>query len=224
MAKMNALHDVMLDSLRDLFSAEKQLVQALPKMAKGADTPELQTAFSEHLEVTKGHVNRLEQVFAELDVAARAKHCKGMEGLIAEGKELLEADVEGAVKDAGLIGAAQKVEHYEIAAYGTLIAMATEMGHMKVADLLRQSLEEEKEADSALTDLAESSINPQANSGPGGMHEEAEDEESDDAAQDNDNRSRSQLTSGGESDMEEDSAEVAVKPAPRSNRPPKAKR
>ncbi len=171
MPKMAALHDVMLDSLRDLLSAEKQLVQALPKMAKGAETPALQQAFTEHLEVTKGQVDRLEAVFAELDLAARAKHCKGMEGLIAEGKELLDADGEGAVKDAGLIGAAQKVEHYEIAAYGTLIAMANEMGHRKVSELLQQSLAEEKEADAMLTQLAESSINPQANSGPGGMHE-----------------------------------------------------
>src|SRR5690349_10009301 len=121
MPKVDGLHGLMIDNLRDMLSAEKQLVQALPRMVKAADTPELQEAIRNHLEQTRGHVNRLEQVFKELDTAPRAKHCKGMEGLLEEGKEVFDMDTEPTVKDAGLIAAAQKVEHYEIAGYGTLI-------------------------------------------------------------------------------------------------------
>jgi ferritin-like metal-binding protein YciE len=155
----------MIDNLRDMLSAEKQLVQALPRMAKAAETPELQEAIQNHLEQTKGHVNRLEQVFQELEMAPRAKHCKGMEGLLEEGKEVLELDTEATVKDAGLIGAAQKVEHYEIAAYGTLVALANQMGHTSVAEILQQTLEEEKEADALLTEIAENSVNQEAETG-----------------------------------------------------------
>lgn len=155
----------MIDNLRDVLSAEKQLVQALPRMAKEAETPELQKAIQDHLEQTKGHVNRLEKIFEELDTAPRAKHCKGMEGLLEEGKEVFELDTDPATKDAGLIGAAQKVEHYEIAAYGTLIAMANQMGHTTVAKILEQTLTEEKEADALLTQIAEGAVNQAAESG-----------------------------------------------------------
>lgn len=184
MPKVEGLHGLMIDSLRDMLSAEKQLVQALPRMAKAADTPELQEAIQNHLEQTKGHVNRLERVFQELDTAPRAKHCKGMEGLLEEGKEVLEFDTDAAVKDAGLIGAAQKVEHYEIAGYGTLIALANQMGHTTVAEILSETLEEEKQADALLTQIAENAVNPEAETGMD-EGEEGDKEEKGDA-----NRSR----------------------------------
>jgi ferritin-like metal-binding protein YciE len=168
MPKLADLHTVMVDNLRDLLSAEKQLVQALPKMAKGATTEDLRNAFTNHLDQTKEHVSRLEQAFAELGITPRAKHCKGMEGLIEEGKEVLEADGEGAAIDAGLIAAAQRVEHYEIAAYGSIIAMADQMGHTTVAEILRRTLDEEKSADELLSGIAEGGVNAEANAGAEG--------------------------------------------------------
>lgn len=156
MTKIADLNDLLVDELRDILSAEKQLVKALPKMAKGAASPELQSAFSEHLEVTMTHVTRVQEALSALGQAERAKHCKGMEGLIEEGSEMLEAEADGPVKDNGLIGAAQRVEHYEIAAYGTVCALADKLGMEKVSTLLRQSLLEEKEADQKLTQIAES--------------------------------------------------------------------
>jgi ferritin-like metal-binding protein YciE len=177
MPKLADLHTVMIDNLRDLLSAEKQLVQALPKMAKGATTEELKTAFTDHLGQTKEHVSRLEQAFTELGVTPRAKHCKGMEGLLEEGKEVLEADGEGAAIDAGLISAAVRVEHYEIAAYGSVIAMAEQMGHTTVAEILRQTLEEEEAADELLTGIAEGGVNAEANGGAEGSMPEGEEVE-----------------------------------------------
>jgi ferritin-like metal-binding protein YciE len=168
MTKLATLHDLMVDNLRDLYSAEKQLVQALPRLAKGASDPRLQSAFADHLEATKQHVSRLEEAFTDLDLSARAKHCKGMEGLLEEGKEILGADGEPAVLDAGLISAAQRVEHYEIAAYGSAIAMAEQMGHTTVAELLRRTLDEEKQADQLLSGIAEGGINADANAGEEG--------------------------------------------------------
>ena len=159
------LEDMLVETLRDTFDAEKQLVKALPKMAKAAQADELRAAFEEHLEVTKGQVARLEKVFAELGVAARGKHCVAMEGLIEEGKELIEEDHDPEVKDAGLIAAAQKVEHYEIAAYGTLRTWAEMLGYGTAAELLQQSLTEESEADEALSQLAMTSVNVEAEDG-----------------------------------------------------------
>jgi ferritin-like metal-binding protein YciE len=159
------LEDMLVETLRDTFDAEKQLVKALPKMAKAAHADELRAAFEEHLEVTKGQVARLEKVFAELGVAARGKHCVAMEGLIEEGKELIEEDHDPEVKDAGLIAAAQKVEHYEIAAYGTVRTWAEMLGYGKAAELLQQSLNEESEADEALSQLAMTSVNVEAEDG-----------------------------------------------------------
>jgi ferritin-like metal-binding protein YciE len=205
MPKVEGLHGLMIDNLRDMLSAEKQLVQALPRMAKAAETPELQEAIQNHLEQTKGHVNRLEQVFQELEMAPRAKHCKGMEGLLEEGKEVLEFDTEASVKDAGLIGAAQKVEHYEIAAYGTLVALANQMGHTSVAEILQQTLEEEKEADALLTEIAENTVNQQAETG-------MEDEEGEEAGG-NGARAAQARRSGGASsdgDLTEDEDEPAT--------------
>ena len=159
---IDTLESLFVHELKDLLSAEKQLTKALPKMAKGAASDALKTAFEEHLEQTKGHVARLEEIFAMLDKSPRAQLCKGMEGLIEEGAELLEEEGEPIVKDAALIGAAQRVEHYEIAAYGTARTLAELLGNDEAAELLQQTLDEEKETDEKLTELAMSEINVEA--------------------------------------------------------------
>jgi len=160
--KLQNLENLFLHEIKDLFSAEKQLIRALPKMAKGASSEQLRAAFEEHLEQTKVHVERLEKVFSIIDKTARAEHCKAMEGLIEEGSDLLEQDGSPAVKDAGLIGAAQKVEHYEIAAYGTVRTLAEQLGKDDAVELLQQTLDEEKETDAKLTQLAMSEVNTDA--------------------------------------------------------------
>ena len=148
------LHDLFVEELRDVYDAEKQLTKALPKMAKATANEELRTAFEEHLEITRMQIGRLEEVFKTLGVAARGKPCKGMKGLIEEGQEKIEELDEGSTMDAALIGSAQKVEHYEIAAYGTLATFAEVLELEDAKDLLGQTLEEEKEADERLTSLA----------------------------------------------------------------------
>lgn len=148
------LEELFVHEVRDLFDAEKQILKALPKMIKAVDTDELRTALEEHRDVTETHVERLEQVFKHLDMAARGKKCAGMEGLLKEGSSLLEEDAEPVVLDAAVIGAAQKVEHYEICAYGTLIAFAEQLGYDEIAELLSETLEEEKEADDTLSEIA----------------------------------------------------------------------
>jgi ferritin-like metal-binding protein YciE len=150
------------DELKDLYSAENQLVKALPKMAKAASSDELRQGFEEHLEQTKEHVQRLEKIFQAIGESPKGKKCKGMEGLIEEGSEAMEEDYEGNVKDAALIGAAQRVEHYEIAGYGTVRSMAETLGEDDHVSLLEETLEEEKATDEKLTELAEQ-INTQAN-------------------------------------------------------------
>ena len=159
MPPMNTLHDLMIHQLRDIYSAEKQLVQALPKMARNATSEELQNAFRSHLQETEEHVSRLEQGFEMLGVTGRGMKCKAMEGLIEEGAELLEEEVAPAVLDAALIAAAQRIEHYEIAAYGTVCEYARSMGHDELLSLLDSTLAEEKQADETLTSLAETGIN-----------------------------------------------------------------
>src|SRR5271167_977521 len=149
------LKDLYIDELKDIYSAETQLVKALPKMAKAAASDELRDGFEEHLQQTKGHVSRLEQIFADLDEKPTGKKCMGMEGLIKEGGEAAEEDYEGEAKDAALIGAAQRVEHYEIAAYGTVRAMAEKLGEDNAVKLLSQTLQEEKDTDVKLSDLAD---------------------------------------------------------------------
>ena len=173
------MQDLFIEQLKDLYSAEKQLVQALPKMAKAATTPELAQAITDHLSQTQNHVSRLEECFEHLNASARGKRCKGMEGLIEEGKETIEEEGEGIVKDAGLIAAAQRVEHYEISGYGTAKTMASLLGLDDLADLLEETLGEEEEADKLLSQIAMDQVNPQALSvGNGGrMEEEPEDEE-----------------------------------------------
>jgi len=161
-SKMATLEDLYTDLLKDLYSAEKQLVKALPKMAKNSESPDLQKAFQEHLKQTEGHVERIERIFSELDGSPRGKKCVGMEGLIEEGNELLQEDTEPNVLDAGLIAAAQKVEHYEIASYGTARAWAERLGYNSAARLLQQTLEEESMANEKLTKIAESHINMEA--------------------------------------------------------------
>ena len=149
-----SLRDVLIDEMKDLYSAENQLIKALPKTAKGTNSPELKQAFLNHLEETKGHVVRLKQCFELLGTKAVAKHCKGMEGAIAEVKEALEEEEEGALLDAGIIGAAARVEHYEIAGYTASIAMAKTIGATEVAGLLTQTLNEEINAGKLVMTLA----------------------------------------------------------------------
>ncbi len=156
-----SLHELYIDELKDLYNAENQLVKALPKMARAATSPDLKSGFEEHLEQTKGHVQRLEEIFENLGTSPKGKKCKGMEGLIEEGSEAI-GEYDGAVLDAALIGAAQRVEHYEMAGYGTAIAFGKEMGHSDHVALLEETLEEEKETDEKLTELS-STINSDAN-------------------------------------------------------------
>ena len=162
MAETGSLHDAFVDELRDTYDAERQLTKALAKLAKAASSPDLKDAFSSHLEETQGQIGRLEQVFASLDEKVRGKHCDGIAGIIEEGKSIMEEDFDEASMDACLIAAGQRAEHYEMAAYGTLVAWAKAMGHDEAADLLQQTLEEEKAADEKLSSLAEGGINRSA--------------------------------------------------------------
>lgn len=154
MAKLEGLHDLFLEQLKDMYDSEKQLIKALPKMAKEAENEQLKRAIEHHLEETKGQAERLERVFESVEAKARGKHCAGMEGIIDEGKEMLDQDAEPAVRDAGIIASAQRVEHYEIAAYGTLVAYAKDMGHREAVTLLQQNLQEEEAADRKLTEIS----------------------------------------------------------------------
>ena len=163
--EMESLKELYVEELKDLYSAEKQLVKALPKMAKNATNAELQQAFTKHLEETEGHVERLEQIFEMLGERAGGKKCKGMEGLIEEAKELLEEDAAEEVLDAGLISKAQHVEHYEMAGYGTVRTYAQQLGLDDQAELLQQTLDEESNANELLTQIAESSVNLEAEQG-----------------------------------------------------------
>jgi ferritin-like metal-binding protein YciE len=161
------LRELFVDELKDIYWAEKHLTKALPKMKKASTSQELANAFDEHLTVTQAQIGRLEQVFEMLDMAARAKKCEAMDGLVTEAQNLMEELPKGtAVRDAGLIIAAQKVEHYEIAAYGSLVQLAKTMGENEIADLLQLTLDEEKEADQLLTELAVSGINISAENEP----------------------------------------------------------
>ena len=163
--EMESLRDLYLEELKDVYNAEKQLLKALPRMARAATHDELRSAFEDHLNVTEEQVRRLETIFDDLGKPARGKKCMGMEGLIAEGKEMMEEDMEPEVLDAALISAAQRVEHYEIAAYGTLRTYARQLGFDNHAELLQQTLNEEGEADKLLTQIAESAVNIDAEVG-----------------------------------------------------------
>ena len=159
---LNSMDELFLNELKDVYNAEKQLVAALPRMAKGAHSPKLQQAITKHLRETEGHVKRLEQIFQSLGEPLRGKKCKGMEGLIDEGKEILEEGGAAEVIDAAIISAAQRVEHYEIAAYGCLRTYAQLLGNTAADRLLQQTLEEEEATDKALTALGEGGINQAA--------------------------------------------------------------
>ena len=160
--KFTSLEDILTDELKDLYSAENQLVKALASMAKGVDSEDLRSIFDEHLKQTRKHVERLETICQKLDISPKGKKCVGMQGLIEEGTEMLNSKGESEPLEAGVVGAAQRVEHYEIAAYGTARAHARQLGFMEIADLLDQTLTEEKQANDKLTYIAENRINVQA--------------------------------------------------------------
>lgn len=162
MAETSTLHDAFLDELRDMYHAEKQLTKALPKLAKAATSAALVEAFESHLAETENHVARLEQVFESLGETARAKTCDGMKGIVDEASSMMEESFDENTMDAVLIASAQRAEHYEIAAYGTLVAWARQMEHQDAAELLQQNLDEESAADEKLTEIAESGINQTA--------------------------------------------------------------
>ena len=172
---VESLNELFVEQLRDLYDAENQLIKALPKMAKEASSDELRQGIEEHLEQTRGHAERLEQIFEQLGEKAKGKKCKAMQGLLDEGKEVLEEDMEEDTKDAAIIAAAQRVEHYEISGYGTARTYANLLGENEAAGLLEETLNEEKETDQKLTQLAEE-INVEAAEGSG--EEEGEEEES----------------------------------------------
>ena len=162
MAKLSSLNDLLIDELKDLYDAEHQITKALPKMAKAASSAQLQNAFTSHLAETENHIKRLEQVFNAMNQKATRKTCKAMKGLLEEGDEVLEEKADPEVKDAALIGAAQRVEHYEMAGYGTVRTFAQTLGLTDVAELLQQTLDEEGNADKKLTQIAEGRVNERA--------------------------------------------------------------
>lgn len=171
------LHDALIDEIKDLYDAEKQLVKALPKMAKSATSEELRAAIESHLAETNGQIGRLERVFELIDEKPRGKHCAGMAGILEEGSAVLEEDFEGAVLDACIIASGQRAEHYEIAAYGTCVAWAEALGLTDVAELLGETLAEEKAADEKLSALAEGDINEAATADDSASDDEEQEEE-----------------------------------------------
>ena len=181
MAKTTSLHDLLIDELKDLYSAETQLTIALPKMAKAANDEALKAGFEEHLDQTHEHIARLDRVMELLEASPRGKTCKAMKGLVAEGEEKIDEDASPAVKDAALICAAQKVEHYEIAGYGSVRTFAEILGQDEVVALLQETLDEEAETDRRLTELA-SSLNIKAEKGGDEEEEDEVDEEEDEDA------------------------------------------
>jgi ferritin-like metal-binding protein YciE len=163
--KVKSLRELYIEELKDIYDAEKELVKALPKMAKAAGSPKLQSAFESHLEQTRGHVQRLEQIFEGLGETAKTKKCVGMRGIIEEGEDVVDQDGETSVRDAGLIAGGQRAEHYEMAIYGSRRTWAGQLGDNRAVRLLQETLEEEKEADRKLTEIAESSVNTAAATG-----------------------------------------------------------
>jgi ferritin-like metal-binding protein YciE len=172
----NSLQELYVEQLRDLYNAESQLVKALPKMAKAAHSDELRKGLEHHLEQTKGHVDRLEQIFGAMDESPKGRKCAGMEGLVEEGEEVIKERSDSDALDSGLIASAQRVEHYEIAGYGTVRTFAELLGEDEAVKLLQQTLGEEKETDEKLTELAKQ-VNAQAMSAGGNSEMEEEDDE-----------------------------------------------
>jgi ferritin-like metal-binding protein YciE len=173
--KLTGLKELFLDELKDLYSAESQLVKALPKMAKTASSEPLQEAFNDHLEQTRGHVNRLEQISEKMGVKLSGKKCKAMEGLIKEGKEIIDSEGDDNIIDLALIAAAQRVEHYEISAYGSARALAEQLGDSSAVQLLQETLDEESAADEKLTNIAQKDLYPRTKQGSADMEAEEED-------------------------------------------------
>jgi ferritin-like metal-binding protein YciE len=193
MSTETTLHTLMVDEIRDLYHAERQLVKALPRLARAATSPALRDALENHLSETEEQVTRLEKVFDLLDESARPKTCAGMLGIIEEGSDLIKESEKGSALDAGIIGGAQRAEHYEMAAYGTVLAWAKAMGHGEVVDLLQATLDEEKAADEKLTALAEAGINEAAKAGA----ESESDEESGESRSGTRGRRPSRMTASG---------------------------
>ena len=162
--KLDSLRDLLIEELRDLYNAETQLVDALPKMAEAASSHELKSAFEHHLEETRRHVSRLDSIFKQIDEKSSGETCEAMKGLVKEGEIFIKAEADPDVRDAGLIGAAQRVEHYEMAGYGTARALARRLGDNQMAEILQQTLNEEGEANKKLTSIAESQVNVAADS------------------------------------------------------------
>lgn len=184
------LQEFFIEELKDIYWAEKHLIKALPKMQKAATSEELANAFADHFEATEEHVSRLEEVFEKMGETAKTKKCEAMEGLIKEGEEIIdETEDDTSTRDVGLIMAAQKIEHYEIATYGSLATLANTLGREDVAELLKQTLAEEKEADELLTSIAESNVNNAANT-EGANEEEEEDVEEGEEEEDDENDER----------------------------------
>ena len=196
---LNSLHDLYVEELKDLYNAENQLLKALPQMAKKATAPELKAAFTDHLAVTHTQIERLTTIFTALDVSPKGKKCKAMEGLVAEGKEVIDETGDPAVIDAALIASAQRVEHYEMAGYGCLRTFAHLLGYEDAAKLLQETLDEEHEADKKLTVLAETIINIEA--------DEADDDDSDEGDEDEDDDE--DMEEEDEEDEEDEEEEVA---------------
>jgi ferritin-like metal-binding protein YciE len=165
---VKTMEDLFLEEIRDLYDAEKQLVKALPKMAKACTSEELRSAFTEHLEQTRGHVDRLDRIFTAIGAKSGGAKCAAMEGLVKEGEEMISMTDDGMVRDAGLIAAAQRVEHYEMAGYGSARTFAQHLGRNEAVQLLQETLDEEKETDERLTEIAESMVNERANAESGG--------------------------------------------------------
>ncbi len=174
--KLNTLKDLYIEELRDIYSAETQIVKALPKVAEACTSDELKSAIEDHLDQTKEQVERLDEIFESIGTPSKGRRCVAMEGLIKEAQEQLAEEMADDIKDAAIIGACQKIEHYEIAVYGTVCTYAKLLGRDDDLDLLGQSLDEEKEADETLTDIAENTINPEA-AGAGQMEGEEQEEE-----------------------------------------------
>jgi ferritin-like metal-binding protein YciE len=183
---LNSLHDLYVEELKDLYNAENQLIKALPQMAKKATAPELKSAFTDHLEVTRKQIDRLEQIFTKLETSPKGKKCKAMEGLVAEGKEVIDEKGDPAVIDAALIAMAQRIEHYEIAGYGCVRTFANLLGYTDAANHLQETLNEEGEADKKLTQLAETVINVQADEVDDDDADEPEDEDEEPEEDDDD--------------------------------------
>ncbi len=198
-----SLQDVFIEELRDLYSAENQIVKALPKMAKAADNEDLKAAFKTHLEETKGQVDRLKQAFEHLGKKPTGQHCNGMEGVVAEGKEAIESDEEGAVKDVQLIGAALRVEHYEIAGYTAAIAIAKTLGQKEIADLLTETLKEEQATGKLLIAHSKPLLKE------AGSEEDADEEEDDDEPEDAEEAESKQKSEEDEREAEESEKEEA---------------